>query len=483
MIKTENNLKVKIVNAICGSGKSYNLKQHIRSNPDKNILIAVPTHALAEQTQSDLQKLGIPSYHNRVDKGLSATRALVNALDEGFGRNIILVTHECLLHFSLFAYRDEPTQRKLNNFEIFIDEIPSAWYGAEVDYKNLQYRDSNFPFLEWLEEREGLHYIRDEHLDKFHAYYESEHANSKLLKQALFAMLTGQGMILEQDRYFFSFTANPIVFCAQWAKSFTILGANVGISEFAFAAKTILNTNITLADDEFQPDLQRRMHMNTNRIELIPLFNQKCTKALVEENYSDILNTTNRILREKFIFATNNDEQHSNGFYYSTRADDALEGGERVSMSSYGLNHFQHLSRAAFMGCANLDGTTVGHWRKYCDMNGWDWKQLEEKRQAAMNYEKVYQFVSRCSVRIQGNSEKQIYIVPDVGCAEYLREHYFSEAIIKTEIIKIKSKGDNTLSIVKKYLEQDLKPKQIAELTGLESRYISNIKLKLKKAA
>ncbi len=52
-----------------------------------------------------------------------------------FGRNVVIVTHECLLHFCLYAYRDEKTQNKLSLFDIYIDEIPPAWYGAEIDYK------------------------------------------------------------------------------------------------------------------------------------------------------------------------------------------------------------------------------------------------------------------------------------------------------------------------------------------------------------
>ncbi|WP_432538849.1 DEAD/DEAH box helicase [Klebsiella pneumoniae] len=489
MNKTEQFLKVKIVNAICGSGKSFKLKRYIKNNPDKRILIAVPTHDLASQTQSDLQKLGIPAYHNQVDKGESATRSLINALDDDFGRNVVIVTHECLLHFCLYAYRDEKTQRKLSRFELYVDEIPSAWYGAEIDYKDPNYRDSSFPFLGWLEERDGLWFIRDGDREKFLAYYDAEHANSKLLKQALFSMLTGQGMLLEEDKYFFSFTANPILYSALWAKSFTMLGANVGISEFAFAAKTILNADISLAEDELQPDLMRRVHTDTKRIELIPVFNQKCTKKLLSEHYGDILNGTRRALRDGFIYTSNNDEQYSNGFYYASRADDVLEGGERVSMASYGLNHYQHLHKSAFLGCANLDGTTIGHWRKYCDLNGWDWRELEEKRQAALNYEKVYQFVSRCSVRVRGNSNKQVYIVPDVGCAEYLKQHYFPDALIKPEMIKTEkkkrdtSKGDDKFNLVKSLVDQGLKRKDIVEKTGFKIDTVKFYLKQIKKAA
>ncbi|MCB8488266.1 DEAD/DEAH box helicase [Klebsiella pneumoniae] len=489
MQKTEQSLKLKIVNAICGSGKSYKLKQYIKTNPDKKALIAVPTHDLASQTQSDLQKLGIPAYHNQVDKGESATRSLINALDDDFGRNIVIVTHECLLHFCLYAYRDERTQKKLRLFDIYIDEIPSAWYGAEIDYKNEEYRDSNFPFLGWLEERDGLRFVRDEDREKFLAYYDSEHANSKLLKQALFSMLTGQGMLLEQDKYFFSFTANPILYSALWAKSFTVLGANVGISEFAYAAKTILNAEISLADDDLQPDLVRRVHTDTKRIELIPVFGQKCTKKLLSEYYSDILNGTRRALRDGFIYTSNNDEQYSNGFYYASHADDVLESGERVSMASYGLNHYQHLHKAAFLGCANLDGTTIGHWRKYCDLNGWDWRELEEKRQAALNYEKVYQFVSRCSVRVRGNNNKQVYILPDIGCAEYLKQHYFHDAVIKPEMIKTErkkrntSKGDDKFNLVKSLVDQGLKRKDIVEKTGFKIDTVKFYLKQIKKAA
>ena len=489
MQKTEQSLKLKIVNAICGSGKSYKLKQYIKTNPDKRILIAVPTHELASQTQSDLQKLGIPAYHNQVDNGESATRSLINTLDDDFGRNVVIVTHECLLHFCLYAYRDEKNQNKLSLFDIYIDEIPSAWYGAEIDYKNEEYRDSNFPFLGWLEERDGLYFVREQDREKFLAYYESEHANSKLLKQILFSMLTGQGMLLEQDKYFFSFTANPILYSALWAKSFTVLGANVGISEFAYAAKTILNADISVADDDLQPDLVRRVHTDTKRIEMLPVFSQKCTKKLLSEHYSDILNGTRRALRDGFIYTSNKDEEHNKGFYYASRADDVLESGERVSMASYGLNHYQHLHKAAFLGCANLDGTTIGHWRRYCDLNGWDWAELEEKRQAALNYEKVYQFVSRCSVRVRGNSNKQIYIVPDVGCAEYLKQHYFHDAVIKPEMIKTErkkrntSKGDDKFNLVKSLVDQGLKRKDIVEKTGFKIDTVKFYLKQIKKAA
>ena len=493
MQKTEQPLKVKIVNAICGSGKSFKLKQYIKNHPDNRILIAVPTHELASQTKTDLQQLGIPSYHVNVGKGESATRALVNALDDDFGKNVVIVAHECLLHFSLYAYRDEKTQKKLSPFEIFIDEIPSAWYGAEINYKKEEYRDTSFPFLEWLEERDGLHFVRDEHREKFIAYYDSEHANSKLLKQALFAMLTGQGLLLAGDKYFFAQMINPILFCAQWAKSCTILGANVGISEFAYAAKTLLNAHITMADDELQPDLIRRVHIDTKRIEMIPVFDGKCTKALLEEHYVDVMNGTRRALRDDFIYATNNDEEYSNGFCYASRADDFFaDAGQRVSMASYGLNHFQHLHKAAFLGCANLDGTTIGHWRKYCDLNGWDWRELEDKRQAALNYEKVYQFVSRCSVRVRGDDKKQVYVVPDLHCAEYLKKHYFKDALIKTEMIKLKkkerkardtSKGDATKAKVLELMAQGKKTGEIAKLLYMEPNAVTNIKTKLKKAA
>jgi hypothetical protein len=82
------------------------------------------------------------------------------------------VTHECLLHFCLYAYRDERTQKKLRLFDIYIDEIPSAWYGAEIDYKNEEYKKSNFPFLEWIEEQNGLYFVREQDREKFLAYYE-----------------------------------------------------------------------------------------------------------------------------------------------------------------------------------------------------------------------------------------------------------------------------------------------------------------------
>lgn len=99
-------------------------------------------------------------------------------------------------------------------------------------------------------------------------------------------------------------------------------------------------------------------------------------------------------------------------------------------MASYGLNDYQHFDNAIFLGCCNFDSTLAGKWSTYVELNGWS-EDFMTKYHAAMNYERAYQFVSRCSIRNAESKASQMYLVPDLGCAEYLKEHYFRNAAIK----------------------------------------------------
>ena len=168
--------------------------------------------------------------------------------------------------------------------------------------------------------------------------------------------------------------------------------------------------------------------------------NQKCTKT-TEVKITAISWTGHAERWNGFIYTSNNDEQYSNGFYYASHADDVLEGGERVSMASYGLNHYQHLNKAAFLGCANLDKTT--HWTLaqvlWSKWLGLAWVRGENGRQHWTTKRFINSF-PRCSVRVRGNNNKQVYIIPDVGCAEYLKQHYFPRCRIKPAMIKLKGK-------------------------------------------
>ena len=82
-----------------------------------------------------------------------------------------------------------------------------------------------------------------------------------------------------------------------------------------------------------------------------------------------------------------------------------------------------------------------------------------------------------------------MYIVPDVGCAEYLKQHYFHDAVIKPEMIKTErkkrntSKGDDKFNLVKSLVDQGLKRKDIVEKTGFKIDTVKFYLKQIKKAA
>ncbi|MDV0811673.1 DEAD/DEAH box helicase family protein [Klebsiella quasipneumoniae] len=93
---TEKKPVVNFVNAICGSGKSHRLKEHIydfnREAVPEKFLIVVPTHALAEQFKQELNRLRIPNHHICVE---GATLNLKSTLANSFQTNVVITTHEC----------------------------------------------------------------------------------------------------------------------------------------------------------------------------------------------------------------------------------------------------------------------------------------------------------------------------------------------------------------------------------------------------
>lgn len=175
----------------------------------------------------------------------------------------------------------------------------------------------------------------------------------------------------------------------------------------------------------------------------------------------------------EFIFATNRDKSLCQ---FTTIGDEILTDasrGIRVSMASYGLNHYQHIHNAAFLGCSNLDKDFQGKWRQYAELNGWNVEEFEQKQRSAMNYERCYQFISRTSIRNADTNHPLMFVVPDLASAEYIKEHYFPGA--KIECLKFgkvrkkrdTTKGDNTRAEVQKHKANGLTQKQTQEVMNV----------------
>ncbi|XFP60763.1 hypothetical protein AAHV36_04370 [Klebsiella pneumoniae] len=263
-----------------------------------------------------------------------------------------------------------------------------------------------------------------------------------------------------------------------WCKSFVIMGAGVSRSEFLWWAKEVAHFICIPAPEYLQPHAERRQHKRVP-IEIKALMDKDASLEKLGYAFNNFNKEVRTLLGDGYIFATNKDKSVCN---FETYGDEIFGESNRVSMASYGLNNYQHITKAAFIGCANLGCKLTGKWRLYAELNGWDAKELERRRKAAMNYEQCYQFVSRCSIRNYDSNSPQLYIVPDLATANYLQTYYFPGAKVESlgfdlppderkprEVVKPynTTKGKETREMIQMYKAQGMKQKDVVKHLGL----------------
>lgn len=477
---------IKYVDAICGSGKSYNLKLHIEKGAaaNKRFLLVMPTLELCYQFPEDLKILNVKNVVISSDQ-TSATLKLKQAMSPDYSPRHIICTHEAFKHYCYQAMHNEEMRGLLSGFDVYIDEIPNATFGGYIKVDSTKAVDDNYPFLAWLEQRGSLWYVTEEHYDDLLTYWKEKNANSKELKQLLWVLLTGAGMLLDEDKHFFAYTASPISYGALWASEFVVMGAGVSRSEYLHFAECALGADVMKADDSLYPHVNRRIYPNHN-VTIYAVMEGQASLDKLAYAFSNHITEIGEIAGRNFIYATNNDKYSAHiDFNFYSFAQEHLgdkKGGDVLSMSSYGLNHFQHYDRAIFLGVSNDNRDVSGKWSEYCEAMGWDWKVVNEKRKAARNYEQAYQFVSRCSIRNFDTRRAQVYVVPDLDCAEYLKSHYFKNASIdclgfdkpKAERkARDTSKGEQTRLQVQQLKGKGHKQKEVAEILGINKGSVS----------
>ncbi|EFG1843652.1 hypothetical protein BRU68_003404 [Escherichia coli] len=462
---------VKFVDAICGSGKSTTLQHYIKSSLLTNseaipprFLLVMPTHELCGQVREELKDRRVKSFH--VDTETEAVRHLISTLEYDFQHSVIICTHQCFIHYCYRAALETELQNLLRNFSIFVDEIPDAMFGAYIKVQHTKRTEQNFPFLDWLEERDGLLFLSEDKREDFYDYWHETEANGAELKRLLWAIMQGAGLLYEENKHLFAFTASPIIRSVEWAEQLTLLGAGSSRSLFVWAAEHLTKYEVEKAGEDLQPPLERRKHKRVP-ISLVAVCENRCTLTALQKVFHEHLQEIIQRVPGEFIFATNRDKSLCQ---FTTIGDEILTDasrGIRVSIASYGLNHYQHIHNAVFLGCSNLDKDFQGKWRQYAELNGWNVEEFEQKQRSAMNYERCYQFISRTSIRNADTDHPLVFVVPDLATAEYIKEHYFPGAKIeclKFGKVRKKVKGNNTRKEVQEHKSKGLTQRQTAEL-------------------
>ncbi|HBL6131369.1 TPA: hypothetical protein LR639_004330, partial [Enterobacter hormaechei] len=311
-----------------------------------------------------------------MDTETEAVRHLISTLEYDFQHSVIICTHQCFIHYCYRAALETELQNLLRNFSIFVDEIPDAMFGAYIKVQHTKRTEQNFPFLDWLEERDGLLFLSEDKREDFYDYWHETEANGAELKRLLWAIMQGAGLLYEENKHLFAFTASPIIRSVEWAEQLTLLGAGSSRSLFVWAAEHLTKYEVEEAGEDLQPPLERRKHKRVP-ISLVAVCENRCTLSALQEVFHEHLQEIIQRVPGEFIFATNRDKSLCQ---FTTIGDEILTDasrGIRVSMASYGLNHYQHIHNAAFLGCSNLDKDFQGKWRQYAELNGWNVEEFE----------------------------------------------------------------------------------------------------------
>jgi len=326
---------VQIVNAICGSGKSYNFRQVIEANPDQKYLIVMPTENLINQYQNNTAietKKVI-----REDGKQGATRQLKACLSEDFHINVILCSHECFKRYCREATQDVIMQQKLKDFTVLIDEVPEASIGSDLNIK----ASDSFGFMHTLIEKDGLLWADPENLELLKMAVKEREGYTEEIRDICYSLLSGSGALFDKrSNNLVSFAINPVVRAAKWCKEFVLLGASADESELAVMMEQC-NIETIKADKKWRPDENRNKHRNTSKIKLVPALDGNASMTALAPVYVELLQQINRKLKLKpFIYATNEDKNTQDlSCAFSSLANDAFkDNGQRVSMASHGLN-------------------------------------------------------------------------------------------------------------------------------------------------
>ncbi|MXE70851.1 hypothetical protein FQ026_23400, partial [Escherichia coli] len=83
-------------------------------------------------------------------------------LSESFDYPVVITTHQALQVFCERATFDSEMQKLLSPFQVFIDEIPSAWHGDHATVLHSDAVTDNFPSMQWMKEEDGLLFLKSD---------------------------------------------------------------------------------------------------------------------------------------------------------------------------------------------------------------------------------------------------------------------------------------------------------------------------------
>lgn len=500
MNNKNNNKKIQLIDGICGSGKSYNVKKYIANHMQQRFIFALPTIALVKQTQKDLSDLNVSSIFIESSNG-NVQNALTDAISPLGNYRVIVISHSALETLGKRVLTDNTLQSYLKDFVVFVDESPNPLVSVKA---KIEAQKNN----EWLR---GVHqserWFSHTDFDELKSYWSEPTNPSNTTRDLLWCLMADYPVIRNKETTsgytLHGYAHSPIIEVYKHCKNLYVMSANVSNCPFVVVAREWCGINSEMAPDSLQPDLDRRTHKNQSRVQVHALLPRRASMTKLAQCWSGVLNKTAQILKRDFLYATNGDKAGAIKCNFKKEADKYFSGaGTNVPFISSGINLFggydvhgmtdEELSRrynitdtevyqtgfnkAAFLGTARLSRECVGHISDITAELGKNNAQIIiDSIEGFNSFESSYQVHLRTVLRDQNNNDPVTLVFIDEASAKYFIEYYYPDAkLISVGSIEVKNKSNTTMQDVQNLKSMGLKQKQVSEKLNVSIRTVKN---------
>ncbi len=501
--KNNNNKKIQLIDGICGSGKSHNVKRYIYLNMQQRFIFALPTIALVKQTQKDLNDLNVSSIFIESSSG-NVQNALTDAISPLGNYRVIVISHSALETLGKRVLTDNTLQSYLKDFVVFVDESPNPLVSvkAKIDaQKNNEYLRGCHQSDRWLTMAD---------FDELKSYWNESTNPSKTTKDLLWGLMAGYPAVRNKETTsgytLHGYAHSPIIEVYKHCAKLYVMSANVANCPFVTVAREWCGINSELAPVELQPDLDRRTHKNQSRVQVHALLPRRASMTKLAQCWNSVLNKTAQILQSDFIYATNGNKSGAiNCNFYSEAVKYFSGAGTNVPFISSGINLFggfdlhgmtdeelvrrfnitdteiyqKGFNKAAFLGTARLSRECVGHISDItAELGKNNAQSIIDSIEGFNSFESAVQMVMRTVLRDQNNNDPVTLIFVDEASANYFIDHYYPDAkLVSAGSIEVERKlvkSNNTMQDVQNLKLMGLKQKQVSEKLNVSIRTVKN---------
>lgn len=503
--------KLKYIDGVCGSGKSYNVMRNIADGlTEGKFILAMPTKQMVHQTANVLRRnFELSNIYGLVsnDGEPSVTELFSIAIRDSSKKHVIVLTHKALEMIGKRILLDGKLCEILGEYVIFVDEVPSPILTAKVSVRVAE----NHHWLAYLrpvemEIYEKKRYWFPQDRKRLKSFYSDYQNGDEHTKNAIWIALAGCPLIRSRVSgggfVIHGYAPSPIMQIARFCKDFYLMSSNVVNSPFARIAYEWFGMELESAPDILQPDAARNRH-DSKRILCHAILKKRAGLSSIAKSgiYEDICKESKRLLTSNFIYATNSNKSGAIDCKFQSIADGIFSDvGVRAAYVSHGLNIFggsnvhgyseyeleiqgchdidlykNGFQKALWLGVSRLNGEVKSHLREVCQFLGGDSVNIIDAIEVFNSFEAAYQFCLRTKLRDASSTSPVEFVFIDKPTMDYFVNNYAPDAQVgSVGLVSLNSKADETFITVQKLKALGLSKSEVQRETGFSRATVYN---------